>query len=49
MDGGYQGHVMADCYFGNMSVVLASGAIGSKSGGLVHPLPGSKAPVAGAK
>ena len=40
---------MADCYFGIMSVVLAPGSIGSKTGGLVHPLPGSKAPVAGAK
>ena len=26
MDGGYQGHVMADCYSGNMSVVLAPGS-----------------------
>ncbi|MCY2998350.1 MAG: hypothetical protein NT168_09605, partial [Planctomycetota bacterium] len=25
--GGYQGHVMADCYSGNMSVVLAPGSI----------------------
>ncbi|RLS69642.1 MAG: hypothetical protein DWH99_12485 [Planctomycetota bacterium] len=24
--GGYQGHVMADCYSGNMSVVLAPGS-----------------------
>jgi hypothetical protein len=47
--GGCQGHVMADCYSGNMSVVLAPGSIGSKPGGLVHPLPGSKAPVEGAK
>ncbi|MFN6301874.1 MAG: hypothetical protein ACK42H_06765, partial [Planctomycetota bacterium] len=41
--GGYQGHMMADCYSENMSVVLAPGSIGSKPGGLVHPLPGSKA------
>jgi hypothetical protein len=47
--GGYQGHVMADCYSGNMSVVLAPGSIASKPGGLVHPLPRSKASVEGAK
>ena len=34
---------MADCYSGNMSLMLAPGSIGSKPGGLVHPLPGSKA------
>ena len=41
--GGYQGHMMADCCSENMSVVLAPGSVGSKPGGLVHPLPGSKA------
>jgi hypothetical protein len=34
---------MADCCSENMSVVLAPGSVGSKPGGLVHPLPGSKA------
>ncbi len=47
--GGCQGHVMADCYSENMSVVYAPGSIGSKLGGQVHPLPRSKAPVEGAK